>query len=83
MHSSVNGFVTELFYENRLNSKEHLDKQQVIAAKYVGAGFYLEEVEHRGNTNPPTKEENKVVEIVERLTRGDVHFINVNNYQER
>lgn len=76
MHSSINAFVSELFYENRLQSKKHLDQQQIIGSTYSGAGLYLEEVEHSGNTNSSTEEVEKVVEIVEQLTGGDVQFIN-------
>jgi len=76
MHSSINALVSELFYENRLQSREHLDQQQIIGSKYEGAGLYLEEVEHTGNTNSSTEEVEKVVEIVVQLTGGDVQFIN-------
>lgn len=76
MHSSINAFVSELFYQNRLLSKKHLDQQQIIGSKYSGAGIYLEEVEHAGNTNLSTEEVEKVVEIVEQLTGGNVRFIN-------
>ena len=76
MHPTINSFVSELFYENRLNSKEHLDQQQIIGSKYTGAGLYLEEVEHTGNTNSSSEEVEKVVDIVEHLTRGNVKFIN-------
>jgi uncharacterized protein len=76
MHSSINAFVSEMFYENRLQSKGHLDQQQIIGSKYDGAGLYLEEVEHTGNTNSSIEEVEKVVEIVAQLTRGDVQFIN-------
>jgi len=76
MHPSVNAFVSELFYEGRLNSKQHLVKQQIIHSKYAGAGLYLEEAEHDGNSNSSSEEVEKVVEIVKDLTAGDVSFIN-------
>ena len=76
MHSSINAFVSELFYENRLKSKEHLDKQQILGSKYSGAGLYLEEVEHSGNTNSSSEEVEKVIEIVQQLTSGKTTFIN-------
>ncbi|MAN86868.1 MAG: recombinase RecB [Algoriphagus sp.] len=79
MHSSINAFVSELFYQNRLISKDHLDKQQIIGSKYAGAGLYLEEVEHSGNTNASSEEVDKVLEIVGQLTDGDVTFINEKN----
>lgn len=76
MHSSINAFVSELFYENRLKSKEHLNKQQILGSKYSGAGLYLEEVEHSGNTNSSSEEVEKVVDIVHQLTSGETTFIN-------
>ncbi|RIV31530.1 TM0106 family RecB-like putative nuclease [Flagellimonas lutimaris] len=76
MHSSINAFVSELFYENRLKSKEHLDQQQIIDSRYAGAGLYLEKVEHTGNTNSSIEEVEKVLEIVTLLTTGDVRLIN-------
>lgn len=79
MHSFINAFVSELFYEKRLQSKAHLDQQRIIGSKYEGAGLYLEEVEHTGNTNSSTEEVEKVVEIVVQLTKGDVRFINENS----
>ena len=78
MHSSINAFVSELFYENKLQSKDHLDRQQIIGSKYNGAGLYLEEVEHTGNTNSSSEEAEKVSEIVAHLTSGNVTFINEN-----
>ena len=76
MHSSVNAFVSKLFYESRLQSKEHLDQQQIIGSKYSGAGLYLEVVAHTGNTNSSSEEVEKVIEIVTILTDGDVGFVN-------
>ena len=76
MHSSINAFVSELFYENRLKSKDHLDQQQILGSKYSGAGLYLEEVEHSGNTNSSSEEVEKVVDIVHQLTSGETTFIN-------
>ncbi|WP_420378767.1 TM0106 family RecB-like putative nuclease [Gilvibacter sp.] len=76
MHSSINAFVSELFYKNKLRSKEHLDQQEILGSKYAGAGLYLEEVKHSGNTNSSDEEVEKVVEIVSELTSGLVRFIN-------
>jgi len=78
MHSSINEFVSEQFYENKLLSKKHLDQQQIIGSKYAGDGLCLEEIEHSGNTNSSLEEVEKVKAIVEHLTSGDVRFINEN-----
>ncbi len=78
MHSSINAFVSELFYEKRLLAKDHLDQQKIVGSKYTGAGLYLEEVEHTGNTNSSSEEVEKVAEIVAHLTDGSVTFINEN-----
>ena len=76
MHSNINTFVSELFYENRLHSKDHLDQQQLIGSKYAGSGLYLEEVEHIGNTNSSSEEVDKLVLIVTQLSSGDVEYVN-------
>lgn len=79
MHSSINAFVSEQFYESRLQSKGHLDQQQIMGSKYAGAGLYLEAVEHTGNTNTSQEEVDKVAEIVAHLTSGKVSYINESN----
>lgn len=76
MHPSINTFVSELFYENRLQSEDHLDQQRIIGSKFAGAGLYLEEVEHTGNTNSSSEEVEKVSEVVAYLTDGNVTFVN-------
>lgn len=76
MHSLVNAFVSELFYENRLKSKEHLDVQQVVGSNFTTAGLQLEEVLHAGNSNSSSEEVDKVAEIVTQLTSGAVTFKN-------
>ncbi len=76
MHSSINAFVSELFYENRLKSRDHLDQQKIIGSNYAGSGLYLELVEHAGNTSSSAEEVNRIVEIVNELCAGDVRFVN-------
>ena len=76
MHPSINAFVSELFYESRLQPKEHLSQQQIIGSRYSGSGLFLEEVEHSGNTSSSSEEVEKVVEIVKHLTSGDISYIN-------
>lgn len=76
MHSTINAFVSELFYENRLQSKDQLNQQQIIGSKYSGSGLFLEEVEHTGNTNSSSEEVEIVSRIVAHLTDGNVTFIN-------
>jgi len=76
MHPKVNRFVSELFYENRLKSKAHLNVQKILGSKYPGAGLYLEKVKHSGNTSSSNEEVDKVEDIVTQLTHGNVSFIN-------
>lgn len=82
MHPSINAFVSELFYENRLHSKEHLHKQRIIGSKYDGAGLFIEEVEHTGNSNSSSEEVERVVNIVSELTNGRVKFIDENGNED-
>jgi superfamily I DNA and/or RNA helicase len=75
MHSSINNFVSELFYENRLKSRSENDNQKIVGTKYNGSGIFLEEAEHSGNTNYSGEEVQKVIEIVNQLTNGETKFI--------
>lgn len=81
MHSAINSFVSELYYENRLQSKSHLDQQALIGSKYAGSGLYLEAVHHTGNSSSSTEEVEQIVQIVNQLTAGDVSFINEDGEQ--
>lgn len=76
MHPNVNRFVSELFYENKLNPRSHLSQQEILGSRFSGAGLYLEEIEHTGNTNSSSEEVDRVFGIVEHLTTDDVSFIN-------
>lgn len=76
MHPSINAFVSELFYENRLKSRNHLKQQKLIGSRFDGSGLCLEIVEHHGNTSSSAEEVNRVVEIVNELCTKNVRFVN-------
>lgn len=87
MHPSINAFVSELFYQNRLQSKPNLINQKILGSKYSGSGLFLEEVEHFGNTNSSPEEVEKVVDIVNDLIlnneyvdeNGETHVLTKND----
>lgn len=81
MHPSVNQFVSELFYENKLRSKKDLDQQKIIGSRFNGSGLFLEEVEHSGNTNSSLEEVNKINQIVEELTDGSIKYVDQNGQE--
>ena len=76
MHPSINAFVSELFYENRLKSRNHLEQQKLIGSRFDGSGLCLELVEHYGNTSSSAEEVIRVVKIVNELCAGNVRFVN-------
>ena len=81
MHSSINSFVSELYYENRLQSKTHLEQQALIGSQYAGSGLYLEAVHHSGNSSSSSEEVEAIVQIVNTLTAGNVFFVNEEGQQ--
>jgi predicted RecB family nuclease len=65
-------FTSELFYENRLKSRNGLANQRLEGiTRFTGSGLWFAPVEHTGNVNYSIEEAEKVVEIYEELTGGD------------
>jgi len=75
MHPSINEIVSELFYQNRLIAEEHLATQKIIGSDQFKEGLALMEVEHEGNTSSSAEEVQKVQELVNRLTQGNIRYI--------
>lgn len=67
---SISGFTSELFYENRLRSKDGLEKQVLSGAPpYEGSGLWFESVEHDGNRDSSSEEVASVEAIVDLLLK--------------
>lgn len=77
MHPSICEYVSELFYEKKLQSMQGLENQLLSGdTKYVGAGLYYEQVEHYGNQNSSLEEAERVRTIVNDLVCGTVKWTN-------
>ena len=73
LHPKICAFTSELFYESRLQSRPDLTTQALEGPTlFAGAGLWHVPVEHHGNTNSSAEEVQRVVEIWEQLTSGDV-----------
>jgi predicted RecB family nuclease len=76
MHPAINGYVSELFYDNRLHSKPETANQKLEGnTKYQLPGLYVEPVVHEGNQNSSEDEAEKAVSIVNELLNNDVLWI--------
>jgi len=77
MHPSICEYVSELFYERKLQSMQGLERQLLSGdTKYAGAGLYYEQVQHIGNQNFSLEEAERVREIVNDLVQGTVKWTN-------
>lgn len=77
MHPSICSFVSELFYENRLQPLVGLEKQLLSGATpFTGAGLWYVPVNHDGNQSSSPEEVAVVRQIVDDLISGKVNYQN-------
>lgn len=75
MHPSICQFVSEMFYEGRLEASGLNKKQKISGNTYFkGAGLFYKKVDHVGNMNYSAEEVDVVEKIFKELTKGDVFF---------
>ena len=68
MHPDVCAFISEVFYDNRLESLEKLSNQTILGdGRLSGTGLRVEDVVHEGNDNSAPEEAEKVAELVAEL----------------
>jgi uncharacterized protein len=76
MHPAINSYVSELFYDNRLEIKpENVYQRLEGNTRYKRPGIYLETVKHFGNQSSSVEEVNRVVSVIEDLLKQDVYWI--------
>jgi uncharacterized protein len=81
---AISEFTSELFYEDRLKSRDGLEIQKLSGAPpYEGAGLWLVPVEHDGNTNSSPEEALAVEAVVATLLRKDSLWTNAKAETER
>ena len=80
MHPDICAFISELFYEGRLQSRPELSWQRIDGnTKFKGAGLWFEPVVHQGNQSTSAEEVGCVANIVGELTAGGVKWTNSKN----
>ena len=77
MHPSINNYISELFYDNKLHPTEGNEQQKLVGAtKFQNPGIYFEPVVHSGNQNSSPEEVERVKQIVDDLLHSGLNWIN-------
>lgn len=80
LHPVICSFVSELFYDNKLTSKDPLINQLLSGnTPFNGAGLCLESVTHKGNRNSSVEEAELISAIIRDLVKGDVFYTDADN----
>lgn len=76
LHPRITAFTSEVFYEDRLQSREGLENQRIVGHRWLGeCGLFYFPVEHQGNQNSSQQEVEVVVALVNSLTANGVTWI--------
>ena len=71
LHPQITRFTSEAFYENRLESRPHLARQELHATKPIGGvGLRMLEADHAGADSESREEAHQVVSVVRALVDG-------------
>lgn len=77
MHPSINNYISELFYDGKLESKQENEQQHLAGdTKFKTPGIYFEPVIHFGNQNSSPEEVERVKQIVDDLLSSEIYSIN-------
>jgi uncharacterized protein len=77
LHPSICAFTSELFYENRLESRPGLERQELNGNElFPRSGLYYVPVDHTGNQNSSSQEVEAVCAIVKSLRESGVTWTN-------
>jgi uncharacterized protein len=80
LHPQICQFVSELFYESRLGSKESLENQRITGnSRFSGSGLWFVPVEHEGNQSSSSEEVDNILGIVSDFLKGDVTYTSSNS----
>jgi|SRR5579859_400724 len=76
LHPAICSFTSELFYEERLQSRAGLEHQRIEGHSWLGShGLWFVPVGHEGNQNASPEEVEQVAELVESLLKPEVIWI--------
>ena len=77
MHPNISNYISELFYDNRLETESQTINQTLHGnTKYATPGIYFEPVIHFGNQSKSEEEITNVIAIVNALLNNDVYCRN-------
>jgi AAA domain/RNase_H superfamily len=77
MHPAINKYISELFYEGRLQPVPQNEQQRLEGnTRFKTPGIYVEPVAHYGNQNNSGEEVEKVRQIVSELLKPEIYWIN-------
>ena len=75
LHPAICALTSELFYENRLRSRQGLERQALLGDTcFAGAGLWFVPVLHEGNQSCSAEEVERVAELVNLLIRVGVSW---------
>jgi uncharacterized protein len=76
MHPAVCGYISELFYEGRLESRPQNARQSINGANpFPSAGLVYAPVVHAGNRNASPEEVTEVQQIIRKLVNGKTEWV--------
>ena len=76
LHPDICAFTSELFYDNKLGTRQGMEKQQVVSGGPLsGVGLRLLPVVHQGNRSSSDEEADAVAELFRQLTGGNSAWI--------
>jgi uncharacterized protein len=77
MHPTVNAFVSEMFYQNKLQTEANNSNISINSpVLHSGSGIYVMRVTHLGNVNSAPEEVAQIVALVEQLCNGQSIWTN-------
>ncbi len=80
MHPAICAFDSEQFYENKLQTMDFLQNQQICGnTPFAGSGLFHVTANHTANTNASTQEVEIITTIVNNLTNGSCTWIDEQN----
>lgn len=80
LHPSICSFVSELFYDTKLTSKDSLVNQSLSGnTSFLGSGLWLKAIAHNGNRNSSNEEADLISTIITDLVKGDVFYTDWEN----
>ena len=84
MHPEICSYISEMFYENRLEPMPGNSKQKLIGStRYSKPGIYIEPVSHAGNSNQSIEEAEVVQRIIHELLNNNIFYIDHHGKEQK